>query len=197
MLEANMTKEVKIMNLKRFLNLITIIITVIIIAFVIYGIKLGLFQDKTILINYIKDFGIYAPLIFIFFQIVQVIIPVIPGGISCLAGVLAFGPIFGFIYNYIGLLIGSCFAYFLAKKYGIKLIKKLFKKETIDKYLGYIQKDYFSKFFFIGIFLPGLPDDLLCYIAGMSRMNFQKFFIFIVLGKPISLLIYSMFMKLL
>ena len=73
-------------------------------------------------------------IIFILLQIAQVVFPVIPGGASCLAGVLAFGPLLGFIYNYIGLVLGSLVAFLLSRIYGIKIVEKLFSEETINKY---------------------------------------------------------------
>lgn len=195
MIEADIKEEVPSTSLNIIFKVLMIFIIIGVVTFVLYAIKLGIFQDKTLLIEYIKRFRILAPVCFILLQIFQVIIPVIPGGVSCLAGVLAFGPILGFVYNYIGLVIGSCMAYFLAKKYGLKLIEKLFKKETIDRYLKYIQKNYFSKIFWLSIFLPGLPDDLLCYVAGISKMKFDKFLVIILMGKPLSLLSYSLFMR--
>lgn len=197
MLETEMKEEIPTSSLKPLIKLFAFFITIVISALVLCGIKLGIFQDKMLLINYINKFGILAPICFILLQIFQVVFPIIPGGVSCLAGVLAFGPLQGFIYNYIGLLIGSCLAYFLAQKYGLKLIETLFKKETINKYLKYIQGNYFPKIFWIGIFLPGLPDDLLCYIAGISNLKFKTFLIILLIGKPISLLTYSLFMELL
>ena len=151
--------------LKNIFNITTIIMTILVIAFIIYGIRIGIFRDKNVLIEYIKKFGIFAPTLFIFIQIIQVVFPVIPGGASCLAGVLAFGPVLGFIYNEIGLTIGSVIAYYLSKIYGLRLINSLFKKEQVDKYLNYIRTNKFEKVFLWGIVLPGLPDDLLCYVA--------------------------------
>lgn len=185
------TKRAKIL-----FNIITIIITILLIIFIIYGIKIGILQDKLILVNYIKKFGIIAPLIFILFQAFQVVLPIIPGGASCLAGVLAFGSIGGFIYNYIGLIIGSILAFYLSRKYGISLVEKLFKEDSVNKYLKYIQTSKFNKLFLLGIFLPGLPDDLLCYIAGISKLKFKYFLLIIILGKPLSLILYSIFMEL-
>lgn len=183
-------------NLKMVFKIVTIIVTILLVMFVIYGLKIGIFQDKEILINYIKRFGIFAPLFFIAFQAFQVIFPVIPGGASCLAGVLAFGSVFGFIYNYIGLVLGSICAFYLSKNYGKSLVLKLFKKETVDKYIGYINTNQFNKLFFLGIFLPGLPDDLLCYVAGLSKMSYRMFIVIILLGKPLALIMYSVFIEL-
>ena len=80
----------------------------------------------------IHHFGIIAPIFFILLQLLQIIIPIIPGGTSCLVGVLSFGPIYGFIYNYIGVVTGSVLAYLLSKKYGLKIIQCFFKEETIS-----------------------------------------------------------------
>lgn len=184
-------------NLKIIFNLVTLFMTLLIIVFIIYGMKLGIFEDKMIMVNYIKQYGFFGPFIFILIQIFQVVFPIVPGGASCLAGVLAFGPVWGFIYNYVGLVIGSTCAYLLARRYGLKLIKKLFKKETIEKYIGYIKNKQFTKIFFWGILLPGLPDDLLCYIAGISEMNFKTFIFIIIIGKPLALILYSVFVRLL
>lgn len=178
-------------TLKRVIHVMTIFFTILLIAFIIYALHSGLLSSKEILINKIKSYGFIAPLIFILIQIVQVIFPVIPGGASCLAGVFAFGPIFGFVYNYIGLTIGSICSFFISKKCGLPLIKKLFKEETINKYLNYIKQDKFDKVFFWGIFIPGAPDDLLCYIAGLTKMKFQTFITIIIIGKPLALLLYS------
>lgn len=183
-------------NLKMIFRMITIITTVLILMFIFYGIKMGLLQDKTVLVNYMKGLGIGAPIFFIFLQAVQVVFPVIPGGASCLAGVLAFGSIMGFIYNYIGLVIGSVMAFYLSRRYGLVLVRKLFSEEIIDKYLTYIKNDKFQFIFFWGIFLPGMPDDLLVFIAGVSSISFKKFLWIILLGKPLALLMYSFFVYL-
>ena len=183
-------------KLKRTMTIITVIVTILLVAFIIYAVKMNLLTSPELLVDRIKSYGIIGPIIFLFIQIVQVVFPVIPGGASCLAGTLAFGPIEGFIYNYIGLTLGSVFAYMLSRNFGLPLIKKLFKEETINKYLKYIRTKKFETVFFWGILLPGAPDDLLCYIAGISNLTFRKFLIIILLGKPLTLIFYSLFVNL-
>lgn len=183
-------------NLKRLFKIVTVVVTILLILFILYGLKIGIFKDKMVLVNYMKKFGIFAPAFFMFLQIFQVIFPIIPGGASCLAGVLAFGSVGGFIYNYIGLTLGSIIAFLISRKYGLKFVQKLFKEETINKYLLYIRNNKFNKIFFLGIFIPGAPDDLLCYIAGLSKMNLKTFTLIILIGKPLALLMYSFFIEL-
>ena len=129
--------EIEDNNIKYIFKFITFIITIFFVIFIIYAFKLGIYEDKDILVNYIKKLGIGAPIIFIVLQIIQVVIPVIPGGITCLAGVLAFGPVLGFIYNYIALIIGSIIVYYISVKYGIEFINKFyadFLSEIKEKY---------------------------------------------------------------
>ncbi len=183
-------------RLKRIMTITTVIITVFLVAFIIYAVKMNLLTSPEVLVDRIKKYGIIGPIIFLLLQIVQVVFPVIPGGASCLVGPLAFGPIEGFIYNYLGLTLGSVFAYMLSRNFGLPLIKKLFKEETINKYLKYIRIKKFEAIFFWGILLPGAPDDLLCYIAGISNLTFRKFLIIILVGKPLTLIFYSLFVKL-
>jgi len=184
-------------DIKLLFRVVTVIVTLLLALFIIHGLRLGIFQDKMMLVSYIKKFGIAAPIFFLFLQAFQVVFPVIPGGASCLAGVLAFGPVLGFIYNYIGLIFGSIIVFNLSRRYGIKLIYKLFDKEVIDKYLNYIRTNKFNKIFFLGILIPGFPDDLLCYVAGVSNMNIKTFLFILIVGKPLSLLMYSIFIGLL
>lgn len=176
---------------------ITIIITLLLILFIIYGFREGLFTSNEKLVEYIAGYETIGPIIFMLLQIVQVIFPIIPGGASCLVGVLAFGPIWGFIYNYVGLCLGSMAVFYLSRRYGLRLIRKLFSKETVDKYLGYIRTNKFNWIFMVGIFFPGAPDDLLCYIAGVSKMKWHQFIWVILLGKPLTLVFYSLFIDVL
>lgn len=178
---------------KTLFNLFGFIMTILVILFLIYALRENIFGSNQNLINFINKWGILAPLTFILIQIIQVVFPIIPGGASCLIGVLLFGGFWGFIYNYIGLCLGSVFSFFIARKFGNKIIDCLFKKDTVDKYLGYVKSKKFDKIFIWGIFLPGAPDDLLCYIAGISGISFKKFVLTIILGKPLTLIFYSLF----
>ena len=86
-------------KLKTFFKIITIIITTLIIIFLLYCLKKGFFSSPEVIVKKVEKFGVLGPVIFLLLQIVQVVLPIIPGGASCLAGVLLFGSIYGFIYK--------------------------------------------------------------------------------------------------
>lgn len=103
--------------------------------------------------QFVNRFGMVGALIFVLIQIVQVVFPIIPGGISCLAGVLLFGAIPGFFYNYIGICVGSCIAFGIARSLGRPVLYKMFSEKMIEKYLTWTeQKGRFLKLFALAIF---------------------------------------------
>ena len=81
----------------------------------------------------LRQAGWIGPLLFMALQVLQVIIPVIPGGVSSAIGVLAFGPFWGFVYNYLGLVAGSILAFWLVRRYGKPFIRKITSPESYDK----------------------------------------------------------------
>lgn len=178
---------------KKILRAGTIISTALLIFAAFYGWQTGIFTSREAMEQFILQFGIAGGIVFILIQIVQVVIPIIPGGVSCLVGVLVFGAWKGFFYNYIGICIGSIFAFSLARKYGRALLQAMFDEKLIRKYEGWTQKNNrFTKLFALAIFFPVAPDDFLCYLAGTTKMKAEVFMAVIFLGKPLSIAAYSM-----
>ena len=142
--------------------------------------------------NYMKMFGIAAPLILTAFQALQVVIPVLPGYLGCAAGAVAFGSMTGFWCNYIGISVGSIIAYFLAKRYGKELVISLFPEKQYETWSKKVEKSKsYGWFLFVATLLPLFPDDFLCYFSGLMKMNSKKFIWIIILGKPWCILAYS------
>lgn len=178
---------------KRWINVVTVISMAAMAVFVIYGMKSGLFSDRSQMESFVNRSGLWGPVLFILIQIVQVVIPIIPGGISCAAGVILFGPWYGLLYNYVGIVIGSLINFYLARRYGQCFVRFFVKEETYEKYAAWLDKGKkFDKFFAFAIFFPCAPDDLLCMIAGLTKMSWKKFSTIILLGKPASIAMYSM-----
>ncbi|WP_443129984.1 TVP38/TMEM64 family protein [Gracilibacillus sp. D59] len=150
-----------------------------------------MFYSEKALESFLAPYGIWAPLLFIVFQLVQVVFPIVPGGIGCLGGILIFGPIMGLLYNYIGICLGSIAAFLIAKKYGRSVITLLFKEKLREKYQNWVGHKKFPILFGIAIFMPIAPDDFLCYLAGTTKMSFNKFTAIILIGKPLPIAIYS------
>lgn len=178
---------------RKLINFISIVGLGISIALTIYFINLGVFKDLDSLRGLVGDSIILGPIIFILIQILQVVIPIIPGGISTAAGVLIFGPYAGFIYNYVGICIGSIIIFLLGRRYGKPFILSMISDKTYNKYIGWLDnQNRVEKLFALAIFLPVAPDDALCLMAGLTNISVKKFTWIILLAKPLSIFLYSM-----
>lgn len=178
---------------RRIINTISIIGLGLSIALTIYFINLGVFKDINALRGLVGNSVILGPIVFILLQILQVVIPIIPGGVSSAAGVLIFGPYLGFVYNYVGISIGSVIIFLLGRRYGKPFILSMISDKTYDKYIGWLDnQSRFEKLFALAIFLPVAPDDALCLMAGLTNMSVKKFTLIILLAKPVSIFLYSM-----
>lgn len=181
------------MTARKGIGISTYIGTALLIGLLVWFWSQGYFSNPQALQMLFRQAGFIGPLLFIVLQIVQVIIPIIPGGLTSAIGVMAFGPFWGFIYNYSGLVLGSILAFWLVRQYGRPFIQKITDPQTYDKYIGWLDKgSKFDLFFAIAIFLPCAPDDLLCMIAGLTKMSWKRFVTIILLGKPMALIAYSM-----
>lgn len=189
----NMLEEEKDRADRSLFNALTAVLMVLLLALSFYGYQQGYFTSINDLQTMISSVGIWAPIVFILLQVLQVVFPIIPGGLGTLAGVILFGPLWGFIYNYIGIVAGSLIVFGISKVYGKKLVLKLFPRVMTDRYFKWVdKKERFKKWFAAAIFFPMAPDDLLCYIAGTTKMKWKEYIAIIVLGKPASIAIYSM-----
>ena len=174
-------------------KILLIVCTAITVVLTVIGYKKGIFTDETQMELFLNSCGIFAPLFFVFIQAVQVIIPILPGAVGCVYGVMFWGPLKGFILNYIGICIGSIGAFLIARRFGQRLVIQMTGEKFYDKYSKYLEiENRFEKIFALLIFLPVAPDDFLCYLAGISKMDLKKFVTIILLGKPAAIFLYSM-----
>lgn len=178
---------------RKSINIVSIVGIGVSIALTVYFINLGVFKDINALRGLVGDSVIMGPIIFILLQILQVVIPIIPGGISSAAGVLIFGPWMGFVYNYIGICIGSIIIFLLGRRYGKPFILSMISDKTYNKYIKWLDdQGRFEKLFALAIFLPVAPDDALCLIAGLSNISVKRYTAIILIAKPASIFLYSM-----
>jgi len=82
------------------------------------------FVHKERAIAFIKSFHPYDQLVFISFQILQVVAAPIPGELTGIIGGYLYGPLLGTFYSTIGLTVGSLLAFALARMFGLPLGKK-------------------------------------------------------------------------
>lgn len=135
--------------------------------------------------DYIAQFGNMAVFLYILFSFLQVIILPVPGSVTVAAGVALFGPLKCSLYSFIGIVSGSIVAFAIGRLVGYKAVKWIVGKDTLDKWLEKLKgKDYLI--LSIMFLLPMFPDDVLCFVAGLSSMTWSFFLVMIVITRAIS-----------
>lgn len=167
----------------------TILILITLSLSVLYFlIKSGIFTKVTSvkeLREYIKGFGASALLATLVLQILQVVILPIPGVITIGVSVALFGALKGAIISFVGIFIGSVIAFLIGRKLGKRTVCWLVGEDNLNR----VQKKVSGKDKIVLSFMflfPFFPDDLLCFVAGLSTMPIKYFLIMITITRLIS-----------
>ena len=183
-------------HLHKYIRIIPIIGLLFFLVLIIYAYQHGIFRSTTSLQRFIQQFGEYAVVLFILLQIIQVIIPILPGGISSVAGLLMFGNGWGLLYSCIGLIIGEAIGFLLVRYYGVSFVQLILspkKYQKFDQLLTQKTKDI-KKVLCLTMLIPFAPDDLVCLVAGLTKISFKEYIQIVLLLKPWSVGAYSLIM---
>lgn len=133
----------------------------------------------------IEDTGSLSVWIYILFCFLQVVLLPVPGSVAVAVGVALFGPLKSAIFSFIGIVIGSFVAFVIGRWIGYRTVCWIVGKEDLDKWLEKIKgKDYLI--LSIMFLLPMFPDDVLCFVAGLSSMTWPYFSIMIIITRILS-----------
>ncbi|MCP4580418.1 MAG: TVP38/TMEM64 family protein [candidate division Zixibacteria bacterium] len=166
--------------------------TKLLILAVLVSIVIGVFQFTSIDIEqftptkikeFILSFGVIAPLVFIVIYALRAVILVIPVGIMSLAGGLAFGTWFGWVYILIGATIGSCLSFLTARYFGRGFIDsfKWLHKGRIKRFDDKAAKHGFKLILFVRL-IPLFQYDAVNFGGGLSKVKFRDFALASLIG---------------
>ena len=120
----------------------------------------------------------------------QVVVLPVPGFITVSAGVLLFGAFRGSLYSVIGIVTASIVAFFIGRVFGYKVASWLVGKESLDKTLNMVKGKDKVILTFMFLF-PFFPDDVLCFVAGLSSMSVPYYIVMITITRIINIVVSS------
>jgi len=135
-------------------------------------------QIIDIIIQIVTKYGLTG---FFFAMIIQAIIAPIPSEMLLIIGGGLFGTIKGGFIGSIGETVGAIFSFYISKKGGRPIAKKLLGQnimEFTDKWFN----NYGAKAVLIGRLVPVVPFDAVSYGAGLTKMKFKPFIIATTIG---------------
>lgn len=146
---------------------------------------LGKINSVDALREYIEGMGGMAAAIYVVFSFLQVVLLPVPGSVSVAVGVAMFGPLKCAIYSFIGIVLGSVAAFGIGRWIGYRAVCWIVGQDSLDKWLKKLKgKDYLI--LSLMFLLPLFPDDILCFVAGLSSMTWGYFLIMITVTRLIS-----------
>ncbi|NFT90305.1 TVP38/TMEM64 family protein, partial [Clostridium botulinum] len=149
----------------------------------IYYKNFAVLKDPKNIKNIILSYGNYGIIVFLIFQIIQVVAFFIPGEVMQIAGGYIYGTLLGSVYSLIGITLGSVFVFLLAHIYGRPLVHKIISKKDLKFFDRVLNIGSIKLIVFLLYLIPGIPKDALGYICGISDIKFKDFFILSTLGR--------------
>lgn len=131
----------------------------------------------------LDSFGWKGVLVFIGIQILQVLVAAIPGEIVQIAGGYIYGTWLGTLYSLIGIFLGSILVFFIVRLLGYPLVRLVASESQIEKFNSIFGSSKSEAATFILFLIPGIPKDVLTYIAGVTPVKPLRFFIIIMIGR--------------
>ena len=136
-------------------------------------------RDK--IVENLRSHLILGPIIYILLQVAQTVVAPIPGQVVSTVGGYIFGW-WGILWTMIGSSIGFFIVFWLARRFGRPLVEKIFKKSAIDKF-DFVTGEHAAPILFAIFLIPGLPDDMVCYIAGLTKVPIKTLMVLVILGR--------------
>lgn len=128
--------------------------------------------------------GGWAYLVYVVLQFLNVVLLPLPGFLFILAAISIFGVWPAFWVTLLVTWVGSVVCFWFGRTFGNQAVVWCIGRESAERY----QKLLGTKgnlLFLIMQILPFFPDDLLCMIAGLTRMKFSFFIITMAIAKPL------------
>lgn len=119
--------------------------------------------------------GNWGILLIMFLRLISIVIPIIPGTYCLLLSGYLFGLVNGLLLSCISDLIACSICFFIAKRYGRKILKIIMPKKYLNKF-ELISKNYLERNFFLltGFLMTGW-FDFVSYGVGLTKLRWRKF----------------------
>ncbi|MDO4384044.1 MAG: TVP38/TMEM64 family protein [Eubacteriales bacterium] len=116
-------------------------------------------------------------------QIIQIVICILPGQPIQLASSYMYGVFGGYCIAIIGATLGCMVTYQIAHFLGSDAMHLMFGKEKVASYMRKLNSSKALTIVFLIYLVPGIPKDLVSYIAGISDIELKPFLLVSTLGR--------------
>ena len=134
--------------------------------------------------------GIWGPVVLFILFVLQVFLAFIPGQALMVASGYLYGFWGGFLLSWLSLVVGGEIAYVLARNYGRPFAEKWISPTVLERW-NKAAVGQGVAFFAISLVMPLVPNDAMCYVAGLGTISRIRFSIANLLGRGMACIITS------
>ena len=149
-------------------------------------------SDPDRLVETLRQEGFWGPLACIGVQFVQVVIFAIPGEVTQVAAGFVFGAWSGFLYSWVGIMLGSSCAFGFSRLVGRPVMERILGKQRLGKIDSALETKRGKSALFTLFLIPGMPKDSMSFVVGLTEFKLGEFVVLSGLGRAPALLFSTM-----
>jgi uncharacterized membrane protein YdjX (TVP38/TMEM64 family) len=176
------------LTIAKFTILILIVIGIPLLILLRYPEVIDQFRSFDAVNEMLMRYKTQSIFIYIGLQIVQIILCFLPGQIIQMAAGYAFGVPLAFLLSIVGIGLGTCLTFLLARVFGHDMVLLVFGEEKAGNFIKIMN----SKRAFVIVFLlylfPGIPKDIFGYVAGVSELRLLPFVLLSLIARTPALI---------
>ncbi|MDO4546053.1 MAG: VTT domain-containing protein [Bacillota bacterium] len=180
-------------KIRKKVKLFTTILKLVLLLTILIGLPLYLyFFQKDLIAEFsslenvkalFEEYEAQSVFVYIGAQILQIIICIIPGQWLQFAAGYMYGFWLGYLYSFIGAMLGTVLTYYIARILGHDAMHLIFGEEKINSMLKKLNNKKAVVVVFLIFLIPGVPKDLCNYVAGLSEFKLKPFLIVSLIGR--------------
>jgi uncharacterized membrane protein YdjX (TVP38/TMEM64 family) len=151
---------------------------------------LSWFGSREAITTSMQHAGLWGPIVLFILFVLQVFLAFIPGQALMVASGYLYGFWGGFLISWLSLVVGGEIAYVLARNYGRPFAEKWISPTVLERW-NKAAAGQGVAFFAISLVMPLVPNDAMCYVAGLGTISRIRFSIANLLGRGLACIITS------
>ena len=147
-------------------------------------------SDRETVTSSMERAVLWGPVVLFILFVLQVFLAFIPGQALMVACGYLYGFWGGFLLSWLSLVAGGEAAFMLARKYGRSFAEKWIAQDVLARWDQTAQGQGVG-FFAMMLLMPLVPNDAMCYVAGLGKISRSRFFVANMLGRGMACVITS------
>lgn len=140
--------------------------------------------------QYLRSFGIWAPIVSALLMIVQAVLFPLPALILTVTNGLVFGAFWGTVLSWSSAMAAAAVCWAIGRMLGRPLVERLVSKKALD-FTDRFFKHYGNRSVLVARLIPVISFDLVSYAAGLTPITFLGFLAATGIGQLPATIVYS------